>query len=519
MALGITGAETIGTVLRRRAETVPDRTFLVFEDGPGNVTERTYSEMHRRAERVAGTFASLGVAKGETIHVHLGNCPEFFDCWFGAALLGAVLVPTNPLLTADELEFVFGHSRPRLSVTEPTLVHALLEAEAPNILVARSEEESVDRNGMRSFEQAIQSADPAAQVEINGRDLAAIMYTSGTTSRPKGVCVTHSNYLFVGEVVAQHLRMQPDDRMMIVLPLFHANAQYYSTMSALVTGASVAVAERFSASRWSQQVARHGATLASLFAAPIRMILAQERHSLDNRNKLRAVIFSQNITEEQLAQFEDRFDCPLLQLYGMTETIAPPTLNPLYGERRNMSIGRPTLPASVRVVGDDGRDVANGEVGELLVAGVPGVSLMAGYLNDPDATQEALREGWLHTGDNVRADPDGYLYFVDRGEDMIKRAGENISAGEVESVINSHPAVFDCAVIGVPDSMRDEAVKALVVVAEGGELTAAELTEWCAARLAKFKVPGWIEFVDSLPRTSVGKIQKEELRQRAARLK
>jgi crotonobetaine/carnitine-CoA ligase len=313
--------------------------------------------------------------------------------------------------------------------------------------------------------------------------------------------------------------MQPDDRMMIVLPLFHANAQYYSTMPALVTGASIAVSERFSASRWSRQVACHSATLASLFAAPIRMILAQDRHPLDAENGLRAVIFSQNITEQQLAEFQDRFGCPLLQLYGMTETIAPPTLNPLYGDRRNMGIGRPTLPASVRIIDEDGKDVSSGEVGQLLVAGTPGVTLMAGYLDDPGATQEALRSGWLHTGDNVRADEDGYLYFVDRGKDMIKRAGENISAGEVEAVINSHPRVFDCAVVGVPDSVRDEAVKAFVVPVEGDPISAADLMEWCARSLAKFKVPGAIEFVASLPRTSVGKIQKEKLRQRAARLK
>jgi len=249
------------------------------------------------------------------------------------------------------------------------------------------------------------------------------------------------------------------------------------------------------------------------------MILAQDHHPLEEKNRLRAVIFSQNVTEQQLVEFEGRFGCPLLQLYGMTETIAPPTLNPLYGERRNMGIGRPTLPASLRIVDEDGRDVPAGEVGELLVAGTPGVTLMAGYLDDPRATEEALRNGWLHTGDNVRTDEDGYLYFVDRGKDMIKRAGENISAGEVEAVINSHPAVFDCAVIGMPDSMRDEAVKAFVVPMEGAAISSVELTAWCARRLAKFKVPGAIEFVGSLPRTSVGKIQKEKLRQRTAPLK
>ena len=338
------------------------------------------------------------------------------------------------------------------------------------------------------------------------------MYTSGTTSRPKGVLVTHANYLHVGEVVAQHLRVTPDDRMLITLPLFHANAQYYSTMSALVTGSGVIVMARFSASRWASVAKSHQATLASLFAAPIRMLLAQPRNEEDARNQLRAVLFSQNVTEEQLAEFEERFDCPLLQLYGMTETIAPPTLNPLYGERRNMTIGRPTLGARLRVVGEDGAEVKDGEVGELLVGGEPGTTLMAGYLGDDDATRAALVDGWLRTGDNVRVDEAGYLHFVDRAKDMIKRAGENVAASEIESTLNSHPAVFESAAIGVADAMRDEAIAAFVVLANEASVTENELTEWCASRLAAFKVPGSIEFVDSLPRTSVGKIQKEELR-------
>ena len=523
--MNATGSQTLATALGRRALTDADRTFLIFEDDAGHMSERSYGEVYRRAACAANAFTSMGVAKGDAVHVHLTNCPEFFDCWFGAALMGAVAVPTNTLWTADELAFAVSHSNARITVTEPSLLDSVLAAQASStsshdVLVARADSEP---SGARThlFESAIGAASPVPPAGKGPapRDVATIMYTSGTTSRPKGVCVTHANYLFVGEVVAQHLRMRPGDRMMVVLPLFHANAQYYSTMSALVTGSSMVVAERFSASRWSQQVARYGATLASLFAAPIRMILAQEAHPLDNQNKLRAVIFSQNVTEEQLVEFEHRFGCPLLQLYGMTETIAPPTLNPLYGERRNMSIGRPTLSATIRLVDEQGGDVAEGDVGELLVHGVPGMTLMAGYLDDPDATQSAVRDGWLHTGDNVRADEAGYLYFVDRAKDMIKRAGENVSASEVEAVINRHQAVFESAVVGVPDPMRDESVKAFVVIAPDTEVGEAELIEWCAGRLAKYKVPGSVEFVDTLPRTPVGKIQKEKLRERPSELK
>jgi crotonobetaine/carnitine-CoA ligase len=416
-------------------------------------------------------------------------------------------VPTSPLSTADEVGYVIEHSDCKVSITRPDLRTAVAGAQSSD----------------RILEPPILFRSDDSESRYSGKeragplDVASVMYTSGTTSRPKGVLVTHANYLYAGEVVAQHLRLRPEDRWLIVLPLFHANAQYYSTMSALVTGASVAVIERFSASRWGAQAARHGATVASLFAAPIRMILAHPETSEDQGNPLRAVIFSQNVTEDQLAEFERRFGAPLLQLYGMTETIAPPTLNPLFGERRNMSIGRPTLPARLRVTRRDGSDVAPGETGMLLVHGEPGRTLMVGYLEDEAATANAIRDGWLHTGDNVREDADGYFHFIDRSKDMIKRAGENVSAGEIEAVLDSHPGVFESAAIGVPDPVRDEAVKVFVVRAPGESPTEPELLDWCRERLARFKVPEAVEFVDELPKTAVGKIQKERLRRRERR--
>jgi len=506
-----TGAETIVSVLDRRASEQRSSEFLVFDDLEGGVHHRSYEVMAARAGLTAGLLDGHGIAPGDRVHVHLWNCPEFFDVWFGAARLGAVIVPTNPLSTADELAYVVRHAGTKLSITQPDLLDTVSSAVGDRPVLVTGES---GRAG--SFDDALAAASVIEGSRPAPTDLAAVLYTSGTTSRPKGVLVTHANYLHVGEVVAQHLRVTPDDRMLITLPLFHANAQYYSTMSALVTGSSVIVMSRFSASRWGRVARDHHATLASLFAAPIRMLLAQPRADDDANNELRAVIFSQNVTEEQLAEFESRFGCPLLQLYGMTETIAPPTLNPLYGERRNMTIGRPTLGARLRVVTEGGTDVTDGEVGELLVGGDPGTTLMAGYLGDEDATRRALVGGWLRTGDNVRVDEDGYFHFVDRAKDMIKRAGENVSASEIESAINLHPAVFESAAIGIPDSMRDEAIRVYVVLAENKRVTEDELTRWCATRLAPFKVPGSIEFVDGLPRTSVGKIQKEELRQRRA---
>jgi crotonobetaine/carnitine-CoA ligase len=347
----------------------------------------------------------------------------------------------------------------------------------------------------------------------NAASDAAILYTSGTTALPKGVVVTHANYIYAGNTVAQAINLTPNDRHLVVLPLFHANAQYYSTMSALVAGASLALMARFSASRYFDQATTHNCTVGSLFAAPIRMLLAQKRRLELKTNPLRVVLFAQNITSCQLNDWHERFEAPLLQLWGMTETMGPPLMNPLTGERRNMSIGHDAEGYTTKLVDDAGNTVPRGQLGQILVSGVPGQSLMRGYFKNAKATVSTIRNGWLWSGDTARQDTCGYVHFVDRSKDVIKRAGENVAASEVETVIREHPRVFDCAVIGIPDAMRDEAILAVVVANEGTAVTPEDITVWCKQRLANFRVPQFIRFRSELPRTAVGKIQKHILRQ------
>lgn len=496
--------DTVSTVLARRADLA--RPFLLFERAPGVVETTTWPELDARVGATAAALHGLGVRAGDRFHVHLANQPDFYDLWFAAARLGAAIVPSNPLSTADELRYQIEHAGSRISFTSADLRDTVVQAGAEHVV-----DVAQDWVGQQRWD----GPSPATPT-----DVLAVLYTSGTTSRPKGVLVTHAAYLRCGDVVAGHLRLRPDDRQLVVLPLFHGNAQYYSTMSALVTGASIALAPKFSASRWSEQARAMDATVASLFAAPIRMILAAKPSEHDAAHRLRAALFAQNISAGQHAEFERRFAVPLAQLYGMTETVTPPTINPLYEERRPTSIGRPVLGARLRVAGPDGADVAPGEPGELLVGGEPGVTIMAGYLDNSEATAETLRtdlrgDTWLHTGDTVVVDEDGYLHFVDRRKDMIKRAGENVASGEVERVVNEHPAVFECAAVGVPDEMRDEAIHLFVVLVEGAGATAEELLAWCRERMARFKVPDVVELVEELPRTSVGKIQKHLLRRDA----
>lgn len=503
--LSIVGRRSVVDVLRGGAAAHPERELLVFDPLDAEVRSFTWGDVLRRSEAAAAALRERGVGRGDAIHVHLDNRPEFLFVWFAAALLGAKMVPTNTASVSAELAFMIGHSGAAVSVTDAARM-AVVEAAH-----AESGGPAAVLDCVADLPTAIDGRrEPIGEGRCD--EELAVMYTSGTTSRPKGVCVTHANYVYAGETVAGALRLTPTDRFLTVLPLFHANAQYYSVMATLVSGGSLILASRFSASRWAELAVRHRATVGSLFAAPIRMILAQQSKRGWRDHGLRAVAFAQNLTESEVARWDEVIGAPLIQLYGMTETIGPPLMNSIDGLRRHDSLGRPTLGYTCRIVRDDGSEAAVDEPGELLVRGVPGVSLMARYLDDPAATEAALKDGWLSTGDLVKRSGDGLIDFVGRTRDMIKRAGENVAAGEVEDVLLDHPEVLDAAVIGVPDAMRDEEIIAFVVLAEGAGADPEDLRAWCAARLAKFRVPSVVSIEAELPRTAVGKIQKHRLR-------
>jgi crotonobetaine/carnitine-CoA ligase len=514
------GVRTLSALLAARARSTPGAPFVLFDDLRGQVTTRTYREFDRETNRVAHLLGRLGVRRGDTVTLLLANCLEFLALWFGAAKLGGVIVPVNTASSASELEYLVAHSESRLIFTQADCLHLAhhVRGRCPRVeevLVCGAGAPSPAVDFGRLVAHCPES--PPEAPSPSPTDEAAILYTSGTTARPKGVLVTHANYVCAGETVARAVRLTPEDRQLVVMPLFHGNAQYYSTMSALVAGASVALMARFSASRYFDRAIAHRCTVSSLFAAPIRMLLAQPRRREHAQNDLRAVIFAQSVTPAQLTEWDERFRAPLMQLWGMTETMGPPIINPFDGERRNMSMGLPAPGYTSRLVDDSGRPVARGEIGQVVVRGEPGLSLMKGYYKNPEATAETIRDGWLWSGDNARQDEDGYYHFVDRAKDMIKRSGENVAASEVEAVIREHPGVFDCAVIGVPDEMRDEAILAVVVPRTEDDATPAGLTEeevirWCRERLAGFRVPQLVRFRKELPRTSVGKIRKHVLR-------
>ena len=494
------GALSVGSLLLERAEDSPDAPFLDVESDDGEVRCFTYAQALELALQGARVLAACGVGSGERCALAIDNRAEFLACWFGAALIGATIVPMNPAATRREFEHMIGHSRSSAVIAIPTAVDACRDAADVTVVEV----------GGGFDELADSTATPPLSRSVDPLTPLGVLYTSGTTSVPKGVVVTHANYLVAGEFVARHLRIRSEDRWLVVLPMYHANAQYYSVMSAIVSGASMAVLPRFSATRWGEQARRHRATLGSLFAAPIRMILNHPPAPGDRDNALRITCFAQNLTAAQLDEFEDRFGCPLSQWYGMTETIAPPLANPLHRRRDNSTLGFST-GARIRIVDRTGPTAYPGQSGELQVGGRRGVDLMAGYLDDPAATAAAFDGEWLRTGDIVRQRADGSIEFVDRAKHMIKTGGENVAAAEVEQVVNEHPAVLESAAVGVPDDIRDEQLHVYIVARAGASVDVHDLVEHCAARLAKFKVPKVVHMVDELPRTAVGKVQKHRL--------
>jgi crotonobetaine/carnitine-CoA ligase len=515
--MDLIGDRTLRDLLEEKRDLCARQTFLVFEARDGHIESYTYEEFDALVNRLANGLGKAGIGPGDRVVVHLPNGVPAVASWFTLAKMGAVVVPSNMANTATEMEYLLEFTEAVALIAEGGAYGALEPAVPKTSRVRRIVVAGVGAGPPPSGTLEWRSLwegqpETLGPTRLDSETVAEILFTSGTTSRPKGVMITHGNCLWAGERASKQIRQTPAERSLTPFPWFHANAQVNTILPTLTVGGTVVLLERYSATRFWGQVQRHGAHVLSLAPMMLRTILAQAPQSSDPEHRVRVTMYSINCTDADKEQFEGRFGIELLNGYGLTEAIGNAIRVPIDGKRRWPSVGLPTLEREARIVDADGREVARGQVGELILRGVPGRTLMKGYYKDEQATAEALRDGWLFTGDHVRMDEAGYLYFVDRKKDMIKRAGENVSATEVELVIMEHPGVLECAVIGVPDPIRDEAVKAFVVTRPGAAVTVEELLRHCEGRLAKFKCPQSVELVDSLPKTAIGKVDKKTLR-------
>lgn len=486
-----------------------DRPFLTFESSSGEVRDWTYADFDLVVGRMATALVEAGATAGSAVHLALTNSPAFVAAWLATIRLGAWVVPSDPMGRTPELAGHIERTRPTVGLYAETRGDEYLAAagDLPTIAFDESDCE-LERLDGKPYEE---------WPRLNARDRAAVMFTSGTTGRPKGVEITQANYAYAGKVMAEAAGLQSRHRQLVVLPMFHANAQYYSFASAIWAGASVALMHTFSASRFLGQAAQHRATHASLFAAPIRMILARGPTPVDGM-RLEHCWYAMNISDDQYDVLGGLLGCKPRQLYGMTETI-PAVLTDEAFAPLPSSMGYTTPGCLVDVHDATGASASPGDVGEIVVGGERGVTLFAGYLDDPATTGASFDGNWFRTGDRARRDAHGRYFFDGRRADVLKVAGENVSTVEVEQVLAAHPAVLEVAVIGMPDPVRDEVPVAFVVAADPARPPSSqELFDWCTERLTKSKRPRDISFVDELPRTSVGKIRKFLLQDPAAEL-
>lgn len=506
------GSRTLRDLLIERERRYGNKTCLVFVDRDHSVAEFTYHELAERVRSVAAGFSRLGIGKGDKVVLHLSNRPEFLFCWFGLAWLGAVTVPSNIENHRAEMKHVISYSDAVAVVTDKDH-RKLIESVADEVTAVRTRIlVDGDEQGWVAWSQ-IDCGGTPPEVDIDSSDVAELLFTSGTTALPKAIMLTHANCLFAGEREGRTMGLHANDRCLTALPAFHSNAQGVTILPALTAGATVILLAGYSASRFWRTVREQRATVLSLVSMLVRTLLAQSPQPHDADNTVRRVIYAFAISDDEKLAFEQRFNVRLTNIYGLSEAMVLVTMAPVFGEQRWPSVGLPMMDREVRIVDDAGRDSAVRQIGEIIVRGVPGRSLMKGYYNNPEATRKALREGWLFTGDQGYFDEYGYLYFYDRHIDVLKVAGENVSATEVEGVLRTHPDVLDAAVVPARHAIRDQVPAAFVVRREQSSVTEWELIEYCCEDLAKFKVPAVVKFLDELPKTSIGKIEKKALRE------
>lgn len=511
-------ALTLDRMLAAAVEDRPEHPFLIWQGE--SISYREFDELSNRAARA---WQRLGVRAGDKVVFMLDNCPEFLVGWFGLAKIGATLVAVNTRFQTAEALYVVQDCEARVVLTDARcreVVRSVAEQYEgiDTVLMAGSPPSDDDL-----LFDLCRREDPAP-LDLTGRhgeEVASLIYTSGSTGRPKGVVQPHANFVLTGQACAEWFRMGPDERVYVCLPLYHINAQAYSTMSVLAVRGTIVLAPRFSARQFWADVRGHQVTMFNFIGA-MMSILSQGEPSPEDADNAVRVAYSGSVgslTLERRQMLEERYGLRLMTGFGMSETTFG-FIEPYDEPPRVGSIGLPrhhpdpTVPRTeARVLRPDGRQAGPGEEGELLLRNG---AMMQGYHNDPERTAEALRDGWLYTGDLVRFDEDGYFYFVDRKKDIIRTRGENVAPLEVERVLNAHPAVEHAAVVGVPSEHTEEDILAFVVPAAGQPLSAEEVWAWVEERLAAFKVPRYVQFLDQLPRTGSQKISKPDLRALAA---
>src|SRR5829696_633379 len=500
----------LATILRESAKSTPDKALMHFAD-----RTFSYAQVEEMSGRVAASLLELGLRPGQVVAVQLPNVPQFLFAYLGIIEAGLVMMPLNPLLRATEIAYHLSDSDAALLITFDAYSAEAIEAARqvggiPAYVVTSGEGPLPD--GTRSFDELYRSEGSTEIAATNADDTAVLLYTSGTTGRPKGAELTHFQMFMACTVGGETFGYRPDDVALTVLPLFHVFGLSSTLNVAIRYGGSVVLVPRFEPAAVLDALERWRCTVICGVPTMYVALLHADTSGRDLSALRVGVSGGASIPGEVIRGFEEKFPgVVILEGYGLSETVAVATFNRSAEERRVLSIGKPLWGVDIRIVDDEDRELPPGpeHVGEIVMRGH---NVMKGYHQNPAATAEAMRGGWFHTGDLAYRDADGFLFIVDRKKDLVIRGGFNVYPREVEEVLYQHAAVAEAAVVGRPDERLGEEVVAYVTVRSGASAEPAELIEFCKQRLAAYKYPRAVQILDDLPRNATGKVLKSELR-------
>ena len=488
------------------AKLFPDKTAILFEG-----KEITYSELNAATNRLANAMIANGVQKGDRVALYLPNIPEFAVCYFGTLKIGAIAVSVNPMLKSYELKYILNDCEAVLLFTVGDLLENVErdKYEKLNEVVIC---EGDAQNNPTLNRWLDKGADEFRSADMNPNEPASILYTSGTTGFPKGATLTHGNVVSNVWATVHHAGFTPDDRMPLFLPLFHVFGQNFIMNGTFAACATICLYRRFVPDVVLDSIGRDHVTM--LFAVPAIYIalLNMDLSKYDLSSIRYEFSAASTMPREISSQWTERFGRPVFEGYGLTECSPFACYNHDFRHKFG-SVGTPVENFEIKILDEEDKEVPLGKWGEICVRG-PGV--MQGYWNRPEETQQALRNGWLHSGDTGLMDDEGYVFIVDRVKDMINVAGFKIWPAEIEQFLYKHAAIKELAVYGVPHREKGEIVRAAIVLKENASATAEEITTFCRENLANYKVPSSVDFIDELPKSATGKILKRILRDQAA---
>lgn len=512
--------KNLAQILEGSSARLPDKVCLICEN-----TGFTYKELNELVNKAGNAFKELGIKKGDRVIISLLNCPEFVVTFFALAKIGAISVPVNYLLTENEEQYILSDSEASLIITDCAKLpnfHKMTAGTVP-IVVTNRHESGKPFPSASFFWDLIETCSPILSPSPCSReDVVNILYTSGTTGKPKGAMLTHYSVMFCSSLYTDN-----DDtseifsekaRFLTSLPLYHCYGQNPCLITPLSVGATVILLERFDTVKVLEAIGKHGATHFPGVPTMYAYLVSEfdpTRHDLSSLEFCCSA--GAALSSEIANEFQAKTGIEVIDGYGITEASAQAIAHPLTPAKRRKdkfgSIGRPlknsTQQTEAKIVGEDGRELPPGEAGELVIKGD---HLMKGYWKLPNETRQTIRDGWLYTGDIAKNDEDGYFYIVDRKKDMIIVGGENVYPREIEEVLYQNEKILEAAVIGKKDELKGESVRAVVALKSDCQATEQELIDFCSSRLAKFKVPKSIEIRRELPKSSTGKILRRLLK-------